>query len=167
MQKEKTFKDVEGMLYSYTRTKAEVKDIELEIEELKETTQGITGKGENEIIQSTPTNKTSDPVLDEVLRREDEIERLSKIKRGKERFIERIDNMLTIISEDEKEFIDMKYIQGKKGKDIERILGLTRDGLSSKRRIIVSSLVHFLNNTKNTQKTHINSVEKHTFDDVV
>lgn len=156
VQKDKTFKDVEGMLYAYTRTKADIKDIELDIEELKDTVQGINGKSDNEIMQSTPTNKTSDPVADEFMRRAQEIDKLLKIRRSKERYIERVDNMLTTLSEEEQEFIRMKYIGGKKSKDIEKTLNISRDGVSSRRKVIVSSLVNFLNNTKNTQKTHIN-----------
>ncbi|WP_410495150.1 hypothetical protein QTL86_13600 [Cellulosilyticum sp. ST5] len=154
MNKEKTFKDVEGMLYAYTRTKAEAKDIDLEIEEMKESFQGINGKSDNEIMQSTPTNKTGDPVADEVLRRTQEIDRLLKIKRSKERYIERIDNMLTTLSDEEQEFVRLKYILGRKGKDMMSALNVSKDGMSSKRKIIVSSLVNFLNNTKNTPKTH-------------
>lgn len=156
MNKEKTFKDVEGMLYAYTRTKAEAKDIDLEIEEMKESFQGISGKSDNEIMQSTPTNKTCDPVADEVFRRVQEIDRLLKIRRSKERYIERVDNMLTTLSEEEQEFVRLKYISGKKSKEIEKTLNISRDGVSSRRKVIVSSLVNFLNNTKNTQKTHIN-----------
>lgn len=153
-QTEKTFKDVEGMLYAYKRAKADAFDIGLEIEELKEAVQGITGKGNNEIMQSSPTNKTSDPVADEILRKEEEIERLLSIKRGKERYVAKIDNMLTILNDEERSFIDLKYIQGQKVKVIEHALGLTRDGLSSRRKVIINDLVNFLNNTKNTQKTH-------------
>lgn len=153
-QAEKTFKDVEGMLYAYKREKADAFDIGLEIEELKESIQGITGKGNNEIMQSSPTNKTSDPVAEEILRKEEEIERLLSIKRKKERYVSKIDNMLTILNDEDKSFIDLKYIQGKKGKIIECALGLSRDGVSSKRKCVISDLVNFLNNTKNTQKTH-------------
>ncbi len=105
-------------------------------------------------MQSSPTNKTSDPVADEILRKEEEIERLLSIKRGKERYVAKIDNMLTILNDEERSFIDLKYIQGQKVKVIEHALGLTRDGLSSRRKVIINDLVNFLNNTKNTQKTH-------------
>lgn len=147
------------MLYAYKREKADIFDICLEIEELKEAVQGLTGKGNNEIMQSSPTNKTSDPVTDEIMRKEEEIDKLIRIKRGKERYVSRIDNMMTILTDEERSFIDLKYFQGKKGKVIETALGLSRDGVSSRRKLVISDLVDFINNTKNTQKTHINSVD--------
>lgn len=150
MQKLKTFKDVEGMLYGYKKVKAEINDLAIDIEELQEEVQGIRGKGNNEIMQGSPTNATSNPVEDEIIRKEEEVERLTRIKRGKERHIRKIDNMLTTISDEEQEFVRLKYIECKKGKEIESTLGISKDGCSSKRKVIISSLVTFINNTKNT-----------------
>ena len=154
MQKEKTFKDVEGMLYEYQRTKAEIKDIDIEVDEIKDTVEGLKGKSNNQIMQSSPTNMTGDPVCEEILRKEEEITRLLAIKKSDERYIAKIDNMLTILSDDERSFVDLKYMQKKKGKEIGYALGLSKDGLSSKRKIVISDLVNFINSTKNTQKTH-------------
>lgn len=149
--KEKTFKDVEGMLYSYNKLLAEVKDIEFEIEEIIEQTQGIS-HSRNEIKESTNTYRITSPVENEVIKKDEQINHLKLIKSSKERQAKRIKNMLSILNDEDNKFIELKYMKKMRCKNIEVELGLTRDGVNSRRKVIITSLVDFINNTKNTQK---------------
>lgn len=146
--KEKTFKDIEHMLYSYKRVKAEINDIDIEISEILDNEyEGISGQ-HNEVHEGSPTNKISSTVESQVLSRENEVEYLRRIKRSKERYIKRIDNMITILSDNERQFITLKYFECKRHKDIVSIMSLSEDGISSKRRVVISSLVDFINKSK-------------------
>lgn len=148
--KEKTFKDIELMLYSYKRVRAEINDIDIEISDILDSEyEGISGKY-NEVHEGSPINKISSTVENQVISREVEVESLQRIKRSKERYVKRIENMITILSDDERQFIVLKYFECKKHKDIVNIMSLSEDGISSKRRVVISSLVDFINKSKKT-----------------
>ena len=65
------FRDTEGVLYNYSMLKAEIHNLELEIEELKDEYQGISAISYEE--KTGPTNKTSDSVANEVIHKENVI----------------------------------------------------------------------------------------------
>lgn len=98
-------------LQRYRIVKAEIKDIELDLEELHES-EDIGPSGISYEEKSGPTNKFSSQTENEAIRIADKSARLESLKRTKEREIERIDNALSILDEKERQVIELKHING-------------------------------------------------------
>lgn len=98
-------------LQRYKVLKAEIKDIELDLEELHES----ENIGASAIIyeeKSGPTHKFNSQTENEAINIADKTIRLESVKRAKEREIERIDNALSILNDKESEVIELKHIKG-------------------------------------------------------
>lgn len=106
------FRDTEGVLYNYSMLKAEIHNLELEIEELRDEYQGISAISYEE--KTGPTNKTSDSVVNEVIHKEKLIKKLEGIKRSKERLLMKINNAIDSLDETEKKFVEFRYTSNKK-----------------------------------------------------
>lgn len=101
------FKKVEYMLYNYKNTKAEIKNMRLDLEVLESDYIGVTAQSYDEHTQ--PTNAFHSDVEDELLKRDEKIIRLRKTIRIKEIEIEKIDNALLTLKDKEQDFIHYKY----------------------------------------------------------
>lgn len=106
------YKKVEAVLYNYNETKAEIKNLDLEIESLENGYKGIVAMTYEE--KSTPTNKFNSSVENEVVNKDEQLIKLRNIKRFKEIQIQKIDNALNILDERDYEIIKLRYISGKK-----------------------------------------------------
>lgn len=118
--RDKYYKIVEGMLYNYKKIEVEIKNLELDIEELQNDYSGVTGISYEE--RSAPTNKFNSSVENEVISREKKIRYSKALKRSKEIQIERIDNMLSILPDDEYNLIKLRYFKGLQFKEIAEML---------------------------------------------
>lgn len=105
------YKRTDGVLFNYKAIKAEISNIELDIEELNEQIDGVSGITYEE--KTGATNKFNSSVENEVLKKEKEINRLLREKRSKERLISKIDNAVETLDEDEKEIIKLRCFEGK------------------------------------------------------
>ena len=76
------FKRTESILYNYSMLKAEINNLELEIEELENEYEGIGAISYEE--RSSATYKISESIANEIIFREKEVYRLNKMKRSKE-----------------------------------------------------------------------------------
>lgn len=116
-------KKVEEMLYSYPKAKAEIENIKLDLEEMQDII-GIKGTT-NDPKGSTPTYAFNSSVENEVINRDEKlperIEGLNRVLRSKERFIQKIDNALESLDENEKTLVQLKYF---KKYTIERVAEL-------------------------------------------
>lgn len=106
MNNEELFRKTDGVLFNYKTIKAEINNLELEIEELQEECDGVKGITYEE--RTGATNAFNSSVENEILKKEKEITKLLKEKASKERLIKKIDNALDILSEDEKEIIKLR-----------------------------------------------------------
>lgn len=91
------------MLYNYRSLKAEIKNIELELQELKNEGQGCGAITYEE--KSAPTNKFNSSVENEVLRPEQLEYRKHKLKVQ----LEKINNALETLSDDEMNLVKLRY----------------------------------------------------------
>ncbi|MCR3758171.1 hypothetical protein KYB31_04055 [Clostridium felsineum] len=103
------YRKVEGMLNEYTTIVNEIKNIDLDIEELKSNFSGCRAISYNE--KSSPTYKFNSTVENEVVAKEEKINRLEKLKRSKEIQVQRIDNAMKILKEDEFNVIKYRFFQ--------------------------------------------------------
>jgi DNA-directed RNA polymerase specialized sigma24 family protein len=96
-------------LRNYKILKAEIKDIELKIEELREDISVAPICYEE---RPAPTNKFNSSVENDAIRLAEKTSELEKDKRHREREIERIDNALSILSEKERKVLRLKHVEG-------------------------------------------------------
>lgn len=106
------FKHTEGVLYNYLMLKAEINNLELEIEEL-ENEYGALGAISYE-EKSGPTNKISDSIASGIIFKEKESYRLKKLKRSKEILLNKIENALGALDESERKLVEYRYLNGKR-----------------------------------------------------
>jgi DNA-directed RNA polymerase specialized sigma subunit len=103
------YKKTDGVLFNYKTIKAEINNIEIEIEELREEFSGVSGVGYQE--RSSPTNEFNSSVENEILKKEKEINKLLREKRNKERLISKIDNAIETLEYEEKEIIKLRCFE--------------------------------------------------------
>ena len=133
--KNKYYENVESMLYGYKKTLVEIKNIDLDIEEVMNNYIGCTAITYKE--KSAPTNKFNSVVENEVLSREKNIKYLNDLKRSKEIQIERIDNMLSVLTEEEYRIIELRYFKKLQFKEVGNILCKSDIYLMSLRKKII------------------------------
>jgi DNA-directed RNA polymerase specialized sigma24 family protein len=98
-------------LKRYKILKAEIKNIELDIEELHEA-ENIGPSGISYEERSTATNKFSSITENQAIIIADQSTYLDRDRRAKIREVERIDNALSILNEKEREVLELKHIKG-------------------------------------------------------
>ena len=103
------YKKTEAILYNYNLTKSEIKNINLEIEYIKNNYGELNSISYEERIKST--NKFSSIVENEFIKRENEIKKLENKKRVKEIEIEKVDIALSVLDERERTIIKMRYLE--------------------------------------------------------
>ena len=101
------FKKVESMLNDYGRTKAEIKNIHIEIEEVKNDYTGCGSISYEE--RPAPTNSFNSRVENETIAKDMKLEQLNRLLRQKELQIEKIDNALGLLDEDAAQLIKLRY----------------------------------------------------------
>ena len=106
------FKRTESILYNYSMLKAEINNLELEIEELENEYEGIGAISYKE--RSSATYKISDSIANEIIFREKEVYRLNKMKRSKEILLLKINNALEALDENERKVVNYRYLNGKR-----------------------------------------------------
>lgn len=102
---------IRQMLKSYKQLKAEIKSLEIEIEELRDS----DNLGPSAICyeeKTGMTNKFCSQTENEAIRLTEKITILERDKRQKERYIEKIDNALSVLNEKERQVLEIKHING-------------------------------------------------------
>lgn len=142
---ENKYKKIEAMLYNYKKTVIEIKNIELDIEEISNDYRGCGAIDYQE--RTGQTYKINDPVANEIESKEKKIEYLNKLKRAKEIKIERVDNMLSILTDLEYRLIELRYFRNLQFKDISSILNMSDIYLISlRKKIILDKLIPLIKN---------------------
>jgi len=112
----KYYKGVESNLYNYKAIKAEIKNIDLELQELEN--EGTGCKAINYEEKSAPTNKFNSVVENETLRPDQLKKRIHKLKVQ----LEKIDNALETLSDDEMKLVELRYFRKLQFKVIAQII---------------------------------------------
>ncbi|MBE6068835.1 MAG: siderophore-interacting protein [Clostridium lundense] len=100
------YKKTDGVLFNYKTIKAEIDNLELEIEEVKSEVNGVKSVTYDE--RTSPTNAFNSSVENEVLKKDKLISKLLKEKASKERLISKIDNALNTLSDEERKIIKLR-----------------------------------------------------------
>lgn len=138
MEDKNLYKKTDGVLFNYKTIKAEIFNLDLEIEELKEEYVGVSGISYEE--RTGKTNAFNSATENEVMKKEKEITRLLKEKKSKERLISKIDNALETLEEEEKEIIKLRCIERKSWKIVGMITNRDGDYCGKIKRATVNKL---------------------------
>ncbi|CZR81509.1 TPA: transcriptional regulator [Clostridioides difficile] len=109
--KEETFKRAEGKLYNYNRLKAEIKYLNLEIKKKENSYLGCKFGVYTE--RTSQTYNISSSVENEIMRKEKEIEKIRREVESKEILIEKIDNAMSLLNEEEITLVQYRYFSKK------------------------------------------------------
>lgn len=107
----------------YKELKADIRDIEIRLQEIEEEILGVSGQGTEE--RTGKTYKITSSVEQQAEKLMDKKDELLRIKTSKEREIQRIDNAMTILLDEEREIIQVVHIDHKKYWRVEEMLNLT------------------------------------------
>lgn len=110
---ESNYKKVEGILYEVPRLKAEIANLQIDLEEIQEVI-GIRGASPNEKAGSS-TYAFSSAVEDEVIIREERLQEkvvaLKEAIRRRERQVRKVENALKVLNEKELLLVEMRYFK--------------------------------------------------------
>lgn len=102
-----TFRKTEAILYNYPQLEAEIKCLELEINNIKNNYEGCGAIGYDERTQST--NKFNSSVENEIINKEKELKRLNRDLNNKRTLKEQIDSTVERMNDNERKLIELKY----------------------------------------------------------
>lgn len=105
-------KEIVKRIKVYKEIKADITYIDLKLQELEDEMLGISGISYEE--KTGPTYKISSTVESQAMKHLEAKERLLREKKAKIREIEKINNALSILKEEEKDVIITALIEGKK-----------------------------------------------------
>ncbi|EJO5347156.1 DUF722 domain-containing protein [Clostridium botulinum] len=132
---------IEKVLYSYKDKKYLIHDYNIQIEMIKNDLGDIRGISYEE--KSTPTNKFNSSVENEVVKKDKIIYEIENEKQHLQLHVNRIDNMLKILSDEEREIIELRYFEKLKFNQIADRLDRNEIALISKNTNILNRLEKF------------------------
>ena len=141
------YKRVEAMLYSYKKTKAEIKILIRELEILENDYRGTGAISYDEKTQAT--NKFNSTVENEVINKTKEVYKLENEIRLKEIEIKNIDDALSTLNEREYYIIKEYYINNRLLKVIADEIHVNENYASELKRNIINKLTSMINCRKN------------------
>ena len=101
------FRKTEAILYSYPQLEAEIRCLELEINNIKNIYEGCGAIGYEEKTQAT--NKFNSAVENELINKEKEIRRLSIELNNKKTLKDQIDSTVERMNDNERRLIEFRY----------------------------------------------------------
>ena len=135
------YKATEYYLYNYKSMKAEIKNIDLEIEQMEYV--GCSGISYEE--KSSPTNSFSSSVENEVVSREKRIVILNQSRRETLMKINKIDNALETLEPRDLDIIKLRYFDNLNNRIIAIRLELTEEWICTLKAIVINKLSTLIN----------------------
>lgn len=133
------YRKTEALLYNYNKNKAQIKNIELEIENIKNEYEGVGAVSFEERVQST--NEFHSRVENEILEKENQINKLMKYKKQKEIEIAKIDNAIAALTDREKSIIKMRYFEKYNNRMIAAKLDLTEEWIAKIKKAAINQIL--------------------------
>ncbi|MGL4571645.1 MAG: DUF1492 domain-containing protein [Clostridium sp.] len=104
---------LEELLKNYRKNKFRINDIDIEIEEVQNSFEGVRGLNiSNE--KTGPTNRFNSDVENEIINKEKRMDQLKQNKIKLQSEIKRTENLLNYLEDRNKKVIEFRYIQGLK-----------------------------------------------------
>lgn len=102
---------IEDLLKNYRKNKFKINDIDIEIEEIQKTFEGVRGLNISQ-EKVGPTNKFNSDVENEIINKEKRIEQLKQTKIKLQTEIKRAENLLNYLEGRNEKVIRFRYIDG-------------------------------------------------------
>lgn len=134
-------KKIEKVLYDYKNKVHLINDFNIQIQLIAKDVGNIKAISYEEKTQST--NKFSSCVENEIINKDKLIEKLEKEKELIQLEVDRMDNMLEILSDEDKKIIELRYFKKLKFNKIADILDRNEIALISKNTSILNKLSQF------------------------
>lgn len=135
------YKATEYYLYNYKTMKAEIKNIDLEIEQMEYV--GCAGISYEE--KSAPTNTFNSSVENEVVNREKRIAILNQSRRETLMKINKIDNALETLEPRDLDIIKLRYFNNLNNRIIAVRLDLTEEWICTLKAAVINKLSTLIN----------------------
>ncbi len=126
----------------YKELKADIVDIDIRMEELEEEIVGISAQPSGE--RTGQTYKITSSVEQQAEKLMEKKEELIKIKADKERELGRINNALTVLTDEEREIIETVYIEHKKYWKLEEKLNKTYARLKQIEKVAIKKMAKYI-----------------------
>lgn len=143
MSEKNKYRKIEGLLFSYPKIQIEIKNLRIDIEEIKDV-MAIHGASDAPKA-STPTYAFNSSVENEVIQREEKLpEKVSRIEnmiRSKERQLQKVDNALLTLSKEDREFIELKYLKNIGIRDLCSRYNMEKSSIYKQKDRIVKELL--------------------------
>ena len=136
------YKRVEWRLYSYKENKIKLKNLIEEIERERNSYNPIGAMTYEERIAGT--NVVNSAIESEVIRREERIQRLQQEKTKLECDIRQVDNVLEILTGEEKELIEERYFKKKTYLQLTDVFPYSQSSIHSITRKLVKRIEQLL-----------------------
>lgn len=140
--KNRNYRKVEGMLYNYKTIKAEIKNIDLEIEDIRSEYSGCTAIGYEE--KSSPTYKFNSSVENEVVNREKQIKYFENLRNSKQRLVDKIDNALETLTFRELDIVHLRYFNKISNQEVAKQIDLTEQRVCEIKSNVINRLIDLL-----------------------
>lgn len=132
------YKQIEAMLYNYNKTKAEIKNLDIEINYLRSSFEGISGLNLTE--KTGKTYKITSSVENEVVNRDKKIKELEYIKNIKVNEIDKINNAIGSLTDREKLLVKYRYFDKIGNLATAKKLDLTEQRVSELKKDIIENI---------------------------
>lgn len=133
-----SYKKLEAMLYNYKNTLAEIKNIKIEIEDVEQSYSGISSICYDNMPKA---NTISSSVEREIEHKEKRIEYLTNLLVKKENEIKRIDNAIEVLTDSERNLIELCYFNKVRVKDAAIKLYVTEQTICRNKSTIINKLI--------------------------
>lgn len=143
------YKAVEAMLYNYNKSKAEIKNLKLDLEILENDYRGMGSISYEERTQAT--NAFNSSIENETINREERILKLRNKIRLKEIAIQKIDNAKDSLSEEEIFILNERYFKRKSNKRIAALLDIAEQTCCNYKSNIIEKLAFLIFGEENVQ----------------
>lgn len=132
------YRRIEEMLYDYRGNEHEIRDIEIEINKIRNNYNGISGICYEE--KTSSGNDISSIVESEVISKEQKIEKLEKVRMKRRMDSQKVENALELLTDIEREVVVGKYLDRLEWFKIAYKIGYSESWTKSIRRQAVEKL---------------------------
>lgn len=133
---------VEGMLYSMPKNKVKIKNLKLEVERVSNSYRGCGGFVFEE--RTSNTYKITSSVENEIIMKEEKIEALNRQIKSLEIEVAKIENALTILTETERNIVELQYFKQLRNKDVAQHLLYTEQYYAYLKKTILDKLIEHI-----------------------
>lgn len=140
------YRKIEALLYNYPKLKVEIQNLKIDIEEMQDDVIGIRGQSDNPAPGSYTyafTSSVESEAESRIEKLPDRIAALERIIRSKERQLKKLDNLLSILTDEEYKLVELRYFKQYKLNRVSEILDVSLDTVVRKRRETIRKLISF------------------------